>query len=86
MIAFDVNDMTCGHCAGTITSAVKAADAAARLEIDLSRRQVRIELGHAGARQLADAIRQAGYTPVPVQTADMAAPVARQGCCCGGQR
>jgi len=44
MIAFDVNDMTCGHCAGTITSAVQAADAAARVEIDLGRRQVRIDV------------------------------------------
>lgn len=82
MIAFNVNDMTCGHCAGAITSAVKAADAAARVEIDLGRRQVRIEPGHADALRLAGAIRQAGYTPVPVETAGVAAPVVRQGCCC----
>jgi copper chaperone len=86
MIAFDVNDMTCGHCAGAVTRAVEATDDAARVEIDLVRRQVRIEPGHADAQQLVDSIRQAGYAPVPVRSADVAAPVARQGCCCGGQR
>lgn len=86
MIAFDVKDMTCGHCAGTITRAVEAADAAARIEIDLGRRLVRIEPGHADAQQLADSIRHAGYTPVPVPTVGVTAPVAGQGCCCGGRR
>ena len=31
MIEFTVNDMTCGHCASTITKAVKEVDAAARV-------------------------------------------------------
>ena len=35
MIEFTVNDMTCGHCASTITKAVKEVDAASRCEIDL---------------------------------------------------
>lgn len=86
MIAFDVNDMTCGHCAGTITSAVKATDEDARVEIDVGRRQVRIKPGHSGEQQLADAIRQAGYTPMLVPTAGVAAPAARPGCCCGSPR
>jgi len=66
MIAFEVNDMTCGHCASTITKAVMATDRAARVEIDLGRHLVQIEPGDADAQQLSDAITEAGYTPVAV--------------------
>jgi copper chaperone len=66
-IAFEVNDMTCGHCASTITKAVKAADAQAQVSVDLEHHLVRIEPQMADARQLADAIREAGYSPVPAR-------------------
>jgi len=66
MIAFEVNDMTCGHCASTITKAVMATDRAAKVEIDLGRHLVRIQPGDADAQQLSDAIAEAGYTPVAV--------------------
>jgi len=63
MIEFTVNDMTCGHCASTITRAVKEVDAVGRCEIDLSAKRVRIESGHA-AEEFRAAIEEAGYTPV----------------------
>ena len=66
MIAFEVNDMTCGHCASTITQALKAADRDAKVHIDLATHRVQVEPGAADARKLAEAIREAGYTPVPV--------------------
>jgi copper chaperone len=66
MIAFEVKDMTCGHCAGTITKALAAADRDAKVQIDLRSHRVQIEPVCADARQFADAIRQAGYTPVPI--------------------
>jgi copper chaperone len=66
MIAFEVNDMTCGHCVSTITKAVKDADRQARVQIDLARHRVEIEPAAAGADELADAIKEAGYTPVPL--------------------
>jgi copper chaperone len=65
MIAFEVNDMTCGHCAGTITQAVKGVDRDAKVEIDLARHRVEIEPADADAQALSEAIREAGYTPVP---------------------
>ena len=65
MIAFEVNDMTCGHCAGTITQAVKAVDADAQVRIDLATHRVQIETARADADQLAAAIKEAGYTPMP---------------------
>ena len=65
MIAFKVDDMTCGHCVQTITQAVKSADAGATLRIDLASHRVEIESTKADARRLHDAIADAGYTPVP---------------------
>lgn len=63
MIAFEVKDMTCGHCVATITQAVKAADPEARVEIDLARHLVQIEPARADAQALGAAIADAGYTP-----------------------
>lgn len=66
MIAFEVNDMSCGHCVKAITEAVKAADSRADVRIDLARHRVEIEPGAADAVALAGVIREAGYTPVQV--------------------
>jgi len=63
MIEFTVSDMTCGHCASTITKAVKEVDAAARCEIDLATKKVRIESAE-DAAEFQAAIDDAGYTPV----------------------
>jgi len=42
MIEFKVSDMTCGHCASTITKAVKDLDAGAKLDISLAEHLVRV--------------------------------------------
>jgi copper chaperone len=65
MISFEVNDMTCGHCVSTVTKALKAADKDAKVQIDLATHRVQVEPVSADAEELADAIREAGYTPVP---------------------
>lgn len=66
MVAFEVKDMTCGHCVSTITKALKAADKDAKVEIDLARHRVQVEPGEADADELREAIQEAGYTPVPL--------------------
>lgn len=70
MIAFEVPDMTCGHCASTITKAVAAVDPAARVQVDLTRHRVEIEPGRADAaayrQALSAAITEAGFTPAAV--------------------
>jgi copper chaperone len=66
MIAFQVDDMTCNHCVGTITRVVKEADADARVRIDLARHRVEIDAARLDAAQLRAAIAEAGYTPLPV--------------------
>ena len=63
MIAFEVNDMSCGHCVSTITKAVQALDPGARLRIDLATHRVEIEPAASNAQALSDAIKEAGYTP-----------------------
>lgn len=62
MHQFNVPDMTCGHCAGTITKAVKTEDPAARVEIDLERHLVKVETALPQER-IARRITEAGFTP-----------------------
>ena len=62
MIEFRIDDMTCGHCASTITKAVRSLDQAAKVEIDLAAKRVRVE-SPVGPLKLAEAIRLAGFTP-----------------------
>jgi copper chaperone len=64
MLEFTVQDMTCGHCASTVTKAVKSVEPNAAVDIDLDRHVVRIS-GVADALAVEEAIREAGYTPEP---------------------
>ena len=64
MIAFQVSDMTSARCAGAVTKAVKGVDHAALVRVDMATLTVEIEPGRASARQLSDAIKAAGYTPI----------------------
>ena len=82
MIAFEVKDMTCGHCVSTITKAVKSADPGAKVTTDLARHLVMVEPTEADARELHDAIVEAGYTPVEAEATSVeAAPAAGRSCC-----
>ncbi|HEU4459935.1 MAG TPA: heavy-metal-associated domain-containing protein [Methylibium sp.] len=65
MLVFEVRDMTCGHCVSTVTKALKAADPDAKVRIDLATHRVEIEPVKADAQELAEAIKDAGYTPLP---------------------
>lgn len=82
MIAFEVNDMTCGHCVSTITKALKSTDRDAKVTIDLAKHLVMVEPTEANSQMLCDAIAEAGYTPVPVEAATVDAS-AQGGTCCG---
>lgn len=85
MLAFRVDDMSCAHCASAITKAVRAVDAGAKVEVDLAQRLVRIVPTETDARELGEAIADAGYTPTLVEVQAVSAPVPRAGgCCCGG--
>jgi copper chaperone len=62
MTEFQIDDMTCSHCASTITKAVHSLDQAAKVEIDLAAKRVRVE-SPVGPLKLAAVIRGAGFTP-----------------------
>ncbi len=87
MNTFEVKDMTCGHCVSTITKAINALDPAAKVQVDLAAHRVEINSSGVPAAQWSDVIREAGYTPVAIEsgaqpTTTGGAPV-RKGCCCG---
>lgn len=83
MLTYRVDDMTCGHCASTITKALRAVDAGAKVEVDLSLHLVTVEPTESDAAELAEAIAEAGYTPVRVELATAAKPTPKKGGCCG---
>ena len=83
MITFEVNDMTCGHCVSTITKALKGTDKDAKVQIDLATHRVQVEPVSADAEELAEAIKDAGYTPVPVEAAAVRAAPPKAKSCCG---
>ncbi len=86
MITFEVNDMTCGHCVNAITKALKAIDNDAQVQIDLTTHRVHVRPVSAGAQELAEAIKDAGYTPVAVEAVKTVADefAVKQGrTCCG---
>jgi copper chaperone len=85
MVTFEVNDMTCGHCADAITKAVAVVDPGAKVQVDLASHRVQIEPTASSADVLRDAIKLAGYTPVAVAsaTAHAVSAAPRTGCCCG---
>ncbi|UXN70171.1 heavy-metal-associated domain-containing protein [Devosia neptuniae] len=57
---FAVNDMTCGHCVGTVRRALEEALPGADISVDLASHRVEFT----GDRRVGEeAIREAGYTP-----------------------
>lgn len=60
MYRFNVPDMTCGHCAGTVQRAVKLADGQAEVTVDLGRKLVEVR-SSAPEGSIGEAIRKAGY-------------------------
>ena len=67
MYELTVEGMSCGHCVGRVTKSVQGVDAAAKVEIDLPTKKVRIDSG-ADLERIAAAIDEAGY-PVTARAA-----------------
>ncbi len=85
MLTYRIDEMTCGHCASTITRALNGLDPNARVSIDLSRHRVTVEASDATAAELQQAIAEATldwlgmpgivYDPADVHRALPASPV-----------
>jgi copper chaperone len=57
---FQVQGMTCGHCAGAVTRAVKSVDAQAEVKIDLASGKVEVQ-SQQDHGEIAKAIEEEGY-------------------------
>lgn len=62
MIELNLPDMSCGHCASTVTQTCKLVDPGAKVEIDLNGKKVRIESTEQ-RHEFEEALTQAGYPP-----------------------
>lgn len=58
---FEVQGMSCGHCVGAVTQAVKGVDPAAEVKVDLASGKVEVRSDEDRAA-LAKAIEEEGYT------------------------
>jgi copper chaperone len=63
-LAFTVEDMTCGHCAGTIKSAIETALPGTSVEADPASKLVSVK-GANDYSAIKSIIAKAGYTPSP---------------------
>lgn len=62
MFELQLPDMTCGHCASTVTKTCKLVDPAAKVEVDLNTKVVKIS-SNEDRKDFADALSEAGYPP-----------------------
>ena len=60
MYELTVDGMSCGHCVSRVTKSVQALDQAARVEVDLASKKVRVD-SRAELDEIAEAIDEAGY-------------------------
>ncbi|MCB1377190.1 MAG: heavy-metal-associated domain-containing protein [Alphaproteobacteria bacterium] len=60
MIKLSIPDMTCSHCAGTVTKAIKSVDADATVTVDYGTKVVTVE-SSAAATSISSAVDEAGY-------------------------
>ena len=56
--------MSCGHCVRTVSQAVQRVDAAAKVDVDLPAKTVRIDSMHA-RQEFVQALSDEGYMPAP---------------------
>lgn len=67
MQRFHLPDMSCGHCVAAISEALKAADPAARIDVDRGSKIASVD-STLPRERLAAALTEAGYPPAPADT------------------
>lgn len=68
MVILKVPDMSCGGCASSVRAAVQSVDPHASVQLDLAKRQVRIE-SQASTEALCAALGKAGFSAMPASAA-----------------
>jgi copper chaperone len=66
MYQLQVENMSCGHCVGSVTKAVQAIDPQAQVQIDLASKRVTVESASA-LDAISAAIVEAGYPVTSAQ-------------------
>lgn len=66
MIKLSIPDMSCGHCAGVITKALKDLDKSAVVEFDMAGRTATVTTS-ADQADVVEALADAGYSAAAVQ-------------------
>jgi copper chaperone len=59
--SFNVQGMSCGHCVGAVTQAVKGVDPQAEVKVDLASGKVEVQ-SELERAEIAKAIEEEGYT------------------------
>jgi copper chaperone len=59
---FKLPDMTCGHCASTVTKSIQRIDPGATVNVDLTTKNVTVE-SNVDRAAIAAALTEAGYAP-----------------------
>ena len=87
MIAFRIPEMTCGHCASTISRAIATVDQGARTNVNIPGKLVRVT-STAPVAKLVQAIQVAGYSAEELQPepARPSQATAGGGCCCSSRK
>ena len=67
MTTFNVPDMSCGHCTASITKAIAAVDAGAKVACDLGTRTVTVADATASEAALIASMKAAGYAAAPAR-------------------
>ena len=62
MIEFHIPDMTCGHCASKVSTALAQTDPDCKVSVDLSQRKVSVQSTEEKSA-LVEALTEAGYAP-----------------------
>ncbi|MDI1267852.1 MAG: heavy-metal-associated domain-containing protein [Polaromonas sp.] len=62
MLEFNLPDMTCGHCASTVTKTAKLVDPKSKVDVDMNTKKVKIESTE-DRSDFVDALTEAGYPP-----------------------
>lgn len=60
MYEFDIPDMSCGHCVGSVAKAIKSVDPEAIADVDLIKRKAKVET-KIDPQKISSAIEDAGY-------------------------
>lgn len=63
MLRFNVDGMSCNHCAQAVTKAVKSVDPGAEVRVDLAAKLVEADT-QADSKRVSQAIADAGYVVV----------------------